>query len=39
MDLFRQEPQVLNVGLASFSDAIARAGGAATQGVEGVDAA
>jgi hypothetical protein len=31
MDLFRQDPQVLNVGLASFRDAIALAGGAVTQ--------
>jgi Protein of unknown function (DUF1116) len=31
MDLFRQDPQVLNVGLASFRDAIAQAGGAVTQ--------
>jgi hypothetical protein len=31
MDLLSQEPQVLNVGLASFSDAIARAGGAVAQ--------
>ncbi len=28
MDLFAQEPQVLNVGLASFKDGIAAAGGA-----------
>jgi hypothetical protein len=31
MHLFRQDPQVLNVGLASFRDAIARAGGAVAQ--------
>jgi hypothetical protein len=31
MDLFRQDPQVLNVGLASFRDAIAQAGGAVMQ--------
>ncbi len=27
LQLFRQEPQVLNVGISSFADAIARAGG------------
>ena len=31
MDLFHQAPQVLNVGIASFRDAIAQAGGAVTQ--------
>jgi Protein of unknown function (DUF1116) len=31
MDLFRRDPQVLNVGLASFRDAIAQAGGVVTQ--------
>jgi Protein of unknown function (DUF1116) len=31
MDLFRQDAQVLNVGLASFRDAIAQAGGAVMQ--------
>ena len=31
MDLFRRDPQVLNVGLSSFRDSIARAGGAVAQ--------
>jgi hypothetical protein len=31
MELFRQAPEVLNVGIASFSEAISRAGGAVTQ--------